>query len=191
MAGFQLAGPAANVFKISTTLLTRAAIKARNWARTDSMKNILHHDGGMGDRGGKNILYCAFGLWYDLRFSPYKMLDISAAGPASSLQAAQSSAEARQKNGRSIGHLADFDRQLKAAGASIEKHCDGHKNALLALSVKQVHAGKLTINRLAALRVPPLKYVTDKELYVRELDEACTSYYKEFLEHSGPKATRQ
>ena len=96
-----------------------------------------------------------------------------------------------RQNGRSIVHLADFDCQLKAAEASIEKHCDGHKNALLALSVKQVHAGKLTINRLAALRVPPLKYVTDKELYVRELDEACTSYYKEFLEHSGPKATRQ
>jgi hypothetical protein len=28
-------------------------------------------------------VYCAFGLWYDLRLSPYKILDTSAAGPAS------------------------------------------------------------------------------------------------------------
>jgi hypothetical protein len=54
---------------------------------------------------------------------------------------------------------------------------------LLALSVKQVHAGKLTINRLATLRVQPLKYVADKDLYVKELDEACTLYHKAFLKH--------
>ena len=33
--------------------------------------------------GGKKLSYCAFGLWYDLRKSPYKLLDTSAAGPAS------------------------------------------------------------------------------------------------------------
>jgi hypothetical protein len=31
---------------IPTTLLTRAAVKARNRARTDMMKNILHHHSG-------------------------------------------------------------------------------------------------------------------------------------------------
>ena len=29
------------------------------------------------------LSHCAFGLWYDLRKSPYKLLDTSAAGPAS------------------------------------------------------------------------------------------------------------
>ena len=56
-----------------------------------------------------------------------------------------------RKYHRSIGHLAEFEQQLKAAEASIKKLCDGHKNALLALSVKQIHSGKLIVNKLAAL----------------------------------------
>jgi hypothetical protein len=99
------------------------------------------------------------------------------------LQRAKAQRKQDRKYHRSIGHLAKFERQLKAAEASINKLCDGHKNALLALSVKQVHSGKLTVNKLAALRVQPIHYIADKDLYVKELDEACTLYYKAFLKH--------
>jgi hypothetical protein len=81
-----------------------------------------------------------------------------------------------------VKHLVEFERQLKVVKASIKKLCEGYRNALLALSVKQVHAGKQTINRLSALREQPLHFIADKRLYEQEveLEEACTAYYNAY-----------
>jgi hypothetical protein len=95
-----------------------------------------------------------------------------------------------RNDGRSVVHLADFNRQLKVAEESIEKQCEGHKNNLLALSVKQIHAGKRIINKLTTLRVPPLEYLKDKEAYEKELTEACTVYYDKFVVHWSESESR-
>ena len=95
-----------------------------------------------------------------------------------------------RNEGNSVAHLADFDRQLKVAEESIEKQCEGHKNNLLALSVKQIHAGKRIINKLTTLRVPPLEYLTDEEGYEKELTEACTVYYDKFVVHWSESESR-
>ena len=95
-----------------------------------------------------------------------------------------------RNDGKSVVHLADFNRQLKVAEESIEKQCEGHKNNLLALSVKQIHAGKRIINKLTTLRVPPLEYLKDKEAYEKELTEACTVYYDKFVVHWSESESR-
>ena len=50
---------------------------------------------------------------------------------------------------------------------------------LFDVRLAQEHSTHRRLNQ----RVQPLKYVADKDLYVRELDEACTLYYKAFLKH--------
>lgn len=83
---------------------------------------------------------------------------------------------------RNVKHLVALDRQLKFAKASIKKFCNDSRNALLAMSVKQVHATKRTINKLAFLREQPLHFIADKNLFEEELEKACTTYYNTFRE---------
>ena len=50
---------------------------------------------------------------------------------------------------------------------------------LFDVRLAQEHSTHRRLNQ----RVQPLKYVADKDLYVKELKAACTLYYKAFLKH--------